>query len=189
MVARRSRSSARASSPTFGSHQSSAEVEAIVPEQHVALTAAAARKAGKARLAGVAKPKKLFKFARVTSSSASGTGSSKSHAKKATAMIEFVRAKYQKGEKKDVLTGSVIARFKTRFKQNDASKEKVQAKSLIERARWNDEIVKYTLRAWSVEQAIMYGEALKMVSAEAEADINKFGPTDDQIAEVFDFPG
>ena len=42
--------------------------------------------------------------------------------------------------------------------------------------------------AWSVEQAIMYREALKMVSPEAEADINKTGPTDDEIAEVFNFP-
>ena len=54
--------------------------------------------------------------------------------------------------------------------------------------RWNDEIKAYRLRAWSVEQAILYREAMKMVSEEDEADINKTAPTDEEIAEVFNFP-
>ena len=168
-----------------------------MPEQHAVLAAAAARKSGKQPTAtrapaGIRKAgKKLFSFKKLpranTGGGGGGGGSSKS-VKNAAAMIEFVRCRFQKGDKKDQLTGTVSARFKTRFKQNEMSKEKVHNKSLIERARWNDEIKKYTLRAWSPEQAIMYREALKMVSPEAEADLNKTAPTDDEIAEVFNFP-
>ena len=59
-------------------------------------------------------------------------------------MFSIVRAKYQKGDLKDTLTGAVYFRGKPRYGGNDTFKEKVNAKLLVENLRWNDELKLYT---------------------------------------------
>ena len=190
----RARRSATSAPSTYGSHNSPAEIQAIMPEQHAVLAAAATRKSGKQPTvtrapAGIRKAgKNLFSFKKLPRAGSSGDGKRRKSGKNDAAMISFVRARFQKGTKDKELTGTVYAHFKPRYGNNDKCKEKIHAKSLMETTRWNDELKVYRLRAWSVEQAIMYREAMKMVSEEDEADINKTAPTDEEIAEVFNFP-
>ena len=58
----------------------------------------------------------------------------------------------------------------------------------MEHPRWNDELKRYTMKVYTPEQAIMIREAMKMVSADDEKDLNASAPSDEDIAEIFDFP-
>ena len=124
-----------------GSHQSSAEVEAMMPEQHTVLEAAAARKSGKSpateraprKSIGIAKPKKLFSYKKLSSTPEKRGKFDKTH----KAIFNLVRAKYQKGDKKDALTGAVYMRGKPRYQKGNKErfKDKVHAKSLSRSVR------------------------------------------------------
>ena len=59
---------------------------------------------------------------------------------------------------------------------------------LVENLRWNDQLKLYTAKVFTPEQAVMIREAMKMVAAEDEADLQATAPTDEDISDIFDFP-
>ena len=101
--------------------------------------------------------------------------------------MKLMRAKYQKGDKMDALSGAVYFRGKPRFGNNEVFKGKVQPNLLAEGLRWNDEIKLYTAKVYTPEQVIKIRECMKTVSKDDEADLTESAPTDDEIFEVFDF--
>ena len=83
--------------------------------------------------------------------------------------------------------GAVYLHGKPRIGNNEVFKEKVNTLLLEERVRWNDELKKFTAKVCTPEQVIMIREAMKMVSEKDEEDLNESAPTDEDIADVFDF--
>ena len=57
---------------------------------------------------------------------------------------EAVKAKFQKGEKKDEYSGAIYFRGKPRYGNNEIFKAKVGDKLLAETLRWNDEFKLYS---------------------------------------------
>ena len=105
-------------SRVHGSHESEADIEAIMPEQHAVLAAAAARKSGKEpatvhatirKKSANQKGMKTFVFKKLAAEPASPPiGKIRKGANKLSpAMFSVVRAKYQKGDLKDSFTGAV----------------------------------------------------------------------------------
>ena len=130
----RSRTAARSTVPdVVGSHQSQAEVAAMLPEQHAVLAAAAAstssgkqpisargpkKTIGKKRLCGPKKTigkKRLFVNISTGSSSSSSSASRRRNFKGDCAVLKFMRAKYMKGEKESQLSGAVYMQGKVRY--------------------------------------------------------------------------
>ena len=187
MPPRRSRTATATEEPC-GSGQSRESIEKDKAAQP-ALLAAAARKTIQKKSGKRAHKVFVFKKPDATTTTNSPR---RSLTKDKPAMISFYRAKYQKGDKKDALSGNVYVKARPRYAKgaNDKWKEKGNAKMLYYNLRWNDEpsIKAYTGPISTVEQAIMLREALKMVSPEDEKDIIANGPTDEEIAAVFDFP-
>ena len=184
---------------THGSHESAADIAEIMPEQHAVLAAAAIRKSGAAPAtarAGIKKRtpnhagKKVFIFNKLEAeaSSSSGGGHRRGGKNKLSpAVMKVIRAKYQKGDFKDTLSGAVYFRGKPRFGKNEVFKGKVQPNLLAEGMRWNDEMKLYTAKVYTPEQVIKIRESMKTVSKEGESDLTESAPTDDEIFEVFDF--
>ena len=185
MPSRRSRT---ATEEPCGSGQSRESIEKDKAAQP-ALLAAAARKTIQKKSGKRAHKVFVFKKPDATTTTNSPR---RSLTKDKPAMISFYRAKYQKGDKKDALSGNVYVKARPRYAKgsNENWKEKGNAKMLANQLRWNDEptMKAYTGVVCTVEQAIMLREALKMVSAEDEKDVTANGPTDEEIAAVFDFP-
>ena len=121
-------------SRVHGSHESAADIEAIMPEQHAVLAAAAARKSGKEpatvqatirKKSANQKGMKTFVFKKLAAEPASPSSSKRGKGahKLSPAMFSVVRAKYQKGDLKNTLTGTVYFRGKPRYRNNDTFKE------------------------------------------------------------------
>ena len=142
------------------------------------LAAAAARK----RVSPVAKTiqkaktgKKMIDLSSLmspTSSASSSSGSSsKSGYKEAHAVFTLVKAKFQKGEKKDEYTGAIYFRGKPRYGNNEIFKAKVNDKLLAETLRWNDEFKLYSAKVYTAEQAQMVLDAMRIVSEKDKQDL------------------
>ena len=118
----RSRTAARSTVPdVVGSHQSQAEVAAMLPEQHAVLAAAAASTSSGKQPISARGPKKtigkkrLFANISTGSSSSSSSASRRRNFKGDCAVLKFMRAKYMKGEKESQLTGAVYMQGKVRY--------------------------------------------------------------------------
>ena len=106
------------------------------------------------------------------------------------AVLTFVRAQYQKGDKENQLTGAVYFQAKPRYFNgtNDKFKQLVGAKMLSEQApRFNTELKLYTGKVWAPEQAIMIKEEMKKVSERDAKDLDESAPTDAEITEPSTF--
>jgi hypothetical protein len=184
-----SRRSASRSSSTMGSHMSAAEVDAIAAEQPALLAAAGKKKAAvKPTIAKSHGARKLdFKSLVRASPRAGGAGriGSKQH-KVASAVLTFVRAKYQKGDKEGNLTGAVYMRGKPRFALNEKWKDEANKKLLAEVVRWNDELKLYTAKVYTAKQANMLFKVMEDMSPECKADLAEQEPID--FDELFNFP-
>ena len=79
-------------------------------------------------------------------------------------------------------------RYNKKQKSNEIFKAKLGEKMLAnEKPRWNEDLGMYMAKVYSVEQAMMMRDAAKMVSKEDEDDLTKNGPTNEDIADIFDF--
>ena len=169
MPARASRHAARAAAEPVeerpGSGQSPASLARDLAAQP-ALLAGIAKKApihGGKRVA-----KKTYSFAKAAAgASSSSTPSRRGAARKSKARLEFVRAKYQKGDSAGNVSGTVYGRGLPSYGYNEKYKEKVNDKLLSESLRFNTEMKVYTAKVNSPEQANMVRDAAKMV---CEAD-------------------
>ena len=110
--------------------------------------------------------KATYSFARAAAAT-SKPPSRRSGARTSKARLEFVRAKYQKGDSVGTYTGAVYMRGVPSYGFNQTYKDKVNAKLLTEELRFNTELKMYTAKVYSPEQAIFVREAAKMV---CEAD-------------------
>ena len=138
------------------------------------LAAAAARK----RVSPVAKTikkaktgKKVIDLSSLISPTSSASSSSKSGYKEAHAVFTLVKAKFQKGEKKDEYTGAIYFRGKPRYGNNEIFKAKVGDKLLAEMLRWNDEFKLYSAKVYTAEQAQMVLDAMRIVSEKDKQDL------------------
>ena len=138
------------------------------------LAAAAVRK----RVSPVAKTiqkaktgKKVIDLSSLISPTSSASSSSKSGYKEAHAVFTLVKAKFQKGEKKDEYSGAIYFRGKPRYGNNEIFKAKVGDKLLAETLRWNDEFKLYSAKVYTAEQAQMVLDAMRMVSEKDERDL------------------
>ena len=86
-------------------------------------------------------------------------------------MFTLVKAKFQKGEKKDEYSGAIYFRGKPRYGNNEIFKAKVNDKLLAEMLRWNDEFKLYSAKVYTAEQAQMVLDAMRMVSEKDERDL------------------
>ena len=180
-----------------GSGQSPASLAKDRAAQAELLAAAKSGKKPAAARAGIRKSapnhtgKKVFVFKKLAAEASSSQSSRRGGKKKLSpAILSFFRAKYQKGDFKDALSGAVYMRGKPRYTGNATFKDKVGKILLAEPVRWNDEMKIYTGKVWTPEQAIKVREAMKMVSEEDEADLTDGVPgvpTDEEIYDVFDF--
>ena len=163
-----SRSSRSVVPARVGSHQSEAEVDAMMPEQQAVLDAATTKKSGKEKVpAAHATPKKLFSFAKVEK-----TAKRRRNGKTASKAEFFLQeARYQKGDLKDEPTGNIYANAKPRYGHNERFKEKVSKVTLKEVVRWNDSLKLYRVKLYNKLQAKRFLEAMKMVSAQDEDDL------------------
>ena len=176
MPARRKQPVAPAPEEPCGSGQSASSLARDKAAQPRLLAAAAARKAGvgsPAKIIGTKAidkhGKKLIDLSSLRSPSSSAS-SSKAH-KVAKAVFSLVKATYQKGEKKGELSGAIYFRGKPRYANNQKFKDKVVAKLLAESLRWNDEFKLYSAKVYTAVQAGKILEAMRMVSAEDEKDL------------------
>ena len=169
-----------------GSGQSAASLAKDIAAQP-ALLAAARTPVKATKRAGILKtsPKKVFVFKK-PAVNAGNHGKAKEK-KAAGAVVKFVRAKYQKGDKIHQLSGNVYWQGRPRYANNDIFKEKVSKKLLMEVMRWNTELKTYRAKIYSAKQAKMIRDAMKAVSADDEEDLETNGPTDEDIDQVFDF--
>ena len=138
------------------------------------LAAAAARKAGSSVPKTIEKAKtgkKLIDLSSLRSPSSSASSSSKSGYKDSKAVFTLVKAKYQKGEKKDEYSGSIYMRGKPRYGKNEMFKDKVGEKLLAETLRWNDEFKLYSAKVYTAEQAQLVLDAMRTVSEKDEQDL------------------
>lgn len=137
---------------------------------------------------GVRKPRKFYNKIGNASSSSSSSRRRSDHS--SMAYLTFVRSKYQKGEYKDALSGTVYFRGKVRYAKgtNEIFKTKVGAKMLAEPIRFNDDLKVYTGKVYTAKQAKMIRDAMKEVSKDDEETLDKNGPTDKSIDETFNFP-
>ena len=106
--------------------------------------------------------KKVFVFNKLAAEASSSGGSRRGQMKLKPAVLSFMRAKYQKGDFKDALTGAVYMKGKPRYAKgnNEIFKDKVGKVLLSESLRWNTEEMVYKAKVWTPEQAIKvcYGE-------------------------------
>ena len=91
--------------------------------------------------------------------------------KKSSAVFTLIKAKYQKGDKKDEFSGWIYARLKPRYGNNDKCKAKVGDKLLAETLRWNDEFKLYSAKIYTAAQAQLVLDAMREVSAEDAKDL------------------
>ena len=202
VTARRSRSTVP---DVVGSHQSEAEVEAMMPEQHQVLADAAAglaattsKKATGSARAGVSSKtidkskKKLFKLpvGACNDSQAQSSPTRRRNGPNDKAILKFFRATYQKGEKQGKYSGAVYMQGKVRYGKgkNESFKTKAGACVKGQFFRFNDDSKLYSAKMANVKTAIAVREAMKSVSPEDEKDLNETAPTDQEIMEIFDFP-
>lgn len=185
-----------------GSHQSEADVAAMMPEQHQVLADGAAviaaatsnKPSGNAR-AGVSSntigksKKKLFKDVRSANEASSQSSPSRRRngPKNDKAILKFVRAIFQKGTKANTFSGAVYMNGKPRYGNNETFKRNVNAKAKGQFVRFNGETKLYSVKVANVKTAISVREAMKTVSAEDEKDLNESAPTDEDIRAIFDF--
>ena len=138
------------------------------------LAAAAARKAGSPVAKTIKKAKtdkKVLDLSLLISPTSSASSSSKSGYKESKAVFTLVKAKFQKGERKDEYSGSIYFRGKPRYGNNEIFKAKVGEKLLAETLRWNDEFKLYSAKVYTAEQAQMVLDAMRMVSEKDEKDL------------------
>lgn len=181
-----------------GSGQSLESIAKDQAAQPKLLAAAAARKSsfakptgaiGKRKITGM--PKRFFTYKKPEMKTGDDAKRRKGHKDK-PAFLKFSRCTYQKGEKATQLSGHVRMSARSRWTGkgcNETFKTKVNDKLLLGPVRWNtaSEGGSYTARVNTVEEAILVREAMKMVSEQDENDLNESGPTDEDIAAVFDF--
>ena len=170
-----------------GSGQSPASLAKDIAAQPALLAGRTPVKATKR--AGILKtsPKKVFIFKKPNASTSQGGNGFRKEKKVTGAVVTFVRAKYQKGDKLHQLTGNVYMQARPRYASNAIFKEKVGAKLLIEPMRWNNELKTYRAKIYSSKQAKMLRDTMKMLSPDDGNDLDTNGPTDEDIDEVFDF--
>ena len=191
---------ARRSLPSDDECGSGQSLESIAKDQAAQaklLARAAARKSSPTKSTGaigkrktVGMPKRFFTYKKPEIKT--GGDGKRRKGRDMPAFLKFLRCTYQKGEKKSMLSGHVRMAGKPRWTGkgcNDTFKSKVNSKVLIGPVRWNDEAEggSYTARINTVEEAILVREAMKMVLEQDERDLNESGPTDADIAAVFDF--
>ena len=87
-------------------------------------------------------------------------------------MFTLIKARYQKGDKKDAFTGAIYLRGKPTYGNNKKFKDKLFPVFLKERLRWNDELKLYTAKVYTPEQAIMVLDNMREVSEECEKSLN-----------------
>jgi hypothetical protein len=146
------RFTARSSVPAVvGSHQSEADVQAMMPEQHAVTAAAAAKKSGtqpaNARAPASAQKApngpKLFKF----KTHAAKVAGRRRQTNGSKAYFSLTMAQYQKGELVGVDTGNIFAGVKPRYGNNEKFKAALLKWLLKEKVRWNDELKHYRVKA------------------------------------------
>jgi len=113
--------------------------------------------------------------------------------KASSAVFTLIKAKYQKGEKKDQYSGAIYYRGKPRWGMNEKFKAKVGPKMLAESLRWNDEIKLYTGKIWAAKQAQLILDGMREVSAEdakdlADVTVDEIIFDDANAAEITMFP-
>ena len=113
----------------------------------------------------------MIDLSSLISPTSSASSSSKSAYKEAHAVFTLVKAKFQKGEKKDEYSGAIYFRGKPRYGNNEIFKAKVGDKLLAETLRWNDEFKLYSAKVYTAEQAHMVLDAMRMVSEKDERDL------------------
>ena len=112
-----------------GSGQSPASLAKDIAAQPALLAGRTPVKATKR--AGILKtsPKKVFIFKKPNASTSQGGNGFRKEKKVTGAVVTFVRAKYQKGDKLHQLTGNVYMQARPRYASNAIFKEKVGAPS------------------------------------------------------------
>ena len=186
----RSRRSQTATEEPCGSGQSRDSIEKDKAAQPALLAAAAARAtaaAGSPMTARATQGPRRFIFKKPGNNAAAA--SRRAH-KTSPASLLFHRAKYQKGDKINTYTGRIYMRGKPGYFKggNEIFKTKVGNVMLVPNIKWNDELKLFTGQVHSAEEAIKVREAMKMVSEPDEKELTATGPTDEEIAAVFDFP-
>ena len=91
-------------------------------------------------------------------------------------MFTLVKAKFQKGEKKDEYTGAIYFRGKPRYGNNEIFKAKVNDKLLAETLRWNDEFKLYSAKVYTAEQAQMVLDVSSTRCASCPRRISRTSP-------------
>ena len=86
-------------------------------------------------------------------------------------MFTLIKARYQKGDKKDEFTGAIYFRGQPTYGNNENFKDKLFPVFLKERLRWNDELKLYTAKVYTPEQAIMVLDNMREVSEECEKSL------------------
>ena len=119
-----------------------------------------------ALLAGIAKKAPIhggkrvrgltYSFARAAAAT-SKPPSRRSGARTSKARLEFVRAKYQKGDSVGTYTGAVYARGVPSYGFNQTYKDKVNAKLLTEELRFNTELKMYVGRRRACSNVQLHG--------------------------------
>lgn len=198
MVARRPRRVVE--EEPLGSHTSEAEMAPIAAEQADLLAAAASgsrtNASGKKRsnlgVSADAGIKKKISFKKLVTTSPTKSDSRRSRNEAISkAVYSLARAKFQKGDRKDELTGAVYFRGKPRYKQNNIFKEKLQLILGEEPLRWNDEWKLYSAKLYNDLQAMKIFKAMKEISIESESDLTAEWAVRDiakYISDTFDFP-